>query len=47
MNIIVRAKVKPACFAEVVAGATKMFNAIEQAQPTGVRYAASARGWRN
>jgi hypothetical protein len=47
MNIIVRAKVKPVCFAEVVAGATKNFNATEQAQPTGVRYAASARGGRN
>jgi hypothetical protein len=46
MNTAVRAKPKPACFAKVVAVATKMCTAIEQAQPTGVWYAASACGRR-
>ena len=33
--------VKPACVAEVQAGVNKMFAAIEQAQPEGVRYSSS------
>ncbi len=41
MNMLVRAKVKPECVAEVVAQAKKMFAAIEQAQPKGVRYSSS------
>ena len=41
MNMIVRAKVKPECVADVQAGAKKMFDAIQQAQPEGVRYTSS------
>src|SRR5882724_9314954 len=38
--LMVRAEVKPETVAEVEAAAEKMFAAIEQAQPAGVRYAA-------
>jgi hypothetical protein len=41
MNLIVRAKVKPECVADVEAGVKKMFAAIAQAQPRGVRYSSS------
>jgi hypothetical protein len=41
MNMIVRSKVKPECVSDVEAGVKKMFAAIEQAQPTGVRYSSS------
>jgi hypothetical protein len=41
MNLIVRAKVKPECVADVEAGVKKMFAAIAQAQPQGVRYSSS------
>jgi hypothetical protein len=40
MNVLmVRSKVKDDIVAEVEAAVTKMFAAIEQAQPRGVRYA--------
>ena len=41
MNMMVRSKVKPECVSDVEAGVKKMFAAIEQAQPTGVRYSSS------
>ena len=41
MNMIVRARVKPECVADVQAGARKMFAALQQAQPEGVRYTSS------
>ena len=41
MQLIVRSKVKPECVAEVEAGVKRMFAAIEQAQPKGVRYSSS------
>jgi hypothetical protein len=41
MNMIIRSRVKPECVAEVEAGVRKMFAAIEQAQPKGVRYSSS------
>jgi hypothetical protein len=40
MNVMMlRAEVKPESVADVEATVTKMFAAIEQAQPAGVRYA--------
>ena len=39
--MLVRSKVKPECVADVEAGAKKMFAALEQAQPQGVRYSSS------
>ena len=41
MSMLIRSTVKPECVAEVEAGVRKMFAAIEQAQPKGVRYSSS------
>jgi hypothetical protein len=42
MNVLmVRSKVKAKSVAEVEAAITKVFSAIERAQPAGVRYASS------
>jgi len=41
MNLLIRAKVKPECVADVTAGVERMFDAIEQAHPQGVRYSSS------
>jgi hypothetical protein len=42
MNVLmVRSKVKAESVAEVEAAITKVFSAIERAQPAGVRYASS------
>lgn len=41
MNMLVRARVKPECVSDVEAGVKKMFAAIAQAQPKGVRYSSS------
>jgi hypothetical protein len=41
MNTIVRARVKPECVEDLKAGARKMFAALQQAQPKGVRYTSS------
>lgn len=39
MNVLmVSAKVKDECVDDVIAAATKMFAAIEEAQPEGIRY---------
>ena len=41
MNMLVRSKIKLERVAEVEAGVRKMFAAIEEAQPQGVRYCSS------
>lgn len=41
MNLIVRARIKPESVADVEAGVNKMFAAIEEARPRGVRYSSS------
>ena len=41
MHVIARAKIRPECVDDVKAGVTKLFEAIEQAHPQGVRYSYS------
>jgi hypothetical protein len=41
MNLMVRARVKPDRVSDVEAGVKKMFAAIDEAQPRGVRYSSS------